>query len=358
MARTRPRLLALVLGALLAALLPGGLAVPAAAENQPPPVLRIAVLSIVDHPDFAAMRLGLADRLLEAQAALTGRVIVEKISAEADLARLDAEARRLAQGEARIIVALSAPAARALAAQQTARPVVFASVGADEAAGILGGRKASTVIGIVERPPEGERIDLVRRILPAVRRLIIPYETAQAGAAENARAVAGLAGTRGYGPVLRPIAGADGDPLAGVTGTATALFLMPSLMSADIADAVLASAERQALPAIGGDADMVARGTLATVVHDAYATGRAVGEAVLGLLTAPAGQTSSQPSGLREAVAGHVVINLDSATRLGRTLPAGLLESAGTLIDSADGDQPRPAAKPAAPAARRRVAAE
>jgi len=367
MARTaRPRFPAslpgAVLGALFAVLLPGGHAAPAAAEDLPPPVLRIAVLSIVDHPGFAAMRLGLADRLLEAQATLDGRVIVEKISAEADLARLEAEARRLAQGDARLLVALSAPAARALAGQQTKKPVVFAAAGAEEAGAILGGRKAATVIGIVERPPEGERLDLVRRILPAVRRLIVPYEAARAGAAEGARAVAGLAGARGFGPVLRPITGPDGDPLAGVSGTATALFLVPALMSAGMLDAVLASAELQALPAIGGDARTVAGGALATVVHDAYATGRAVGEAALGLLAASPGQAgavpASQASGLREAVAGHVVINLDSATRLGHALPADLLESAGTRIDSADGDQPRPAAKPAAPAARRRGGAE
>ena len=275
----RSRRLAIVLGALVLGAVAGGLAAPAA-EDQPPPVLRIAVLSIGDHPDFAAMRLGLADRLLEAPAALTGRVIVEKISAEAGLARLDAEARRLAQGEARILVALSAHAALALAAQQTARPVVFAAVGAEEAAAIVSGRKAATVIGIVERPPGGELIDLVRRILPSVRRLIVPFETQLPEAAEAARGLGGFAGKSGYGQVLRAIDGAKGDQLASVTGTATALFQVPALMSADIVAAVLASAERQALPAIGGDADMVARGTLATVVHDAYATGRAVGEAV------------------------------------------------------------------------------
>ncbi|MGE0253033.1 MAG: ABC transporter substrate-binding protein [Alphaproteobacteria bacterium] len=348
-------------GAVLAVVLAGVLAVaptaplrPAGAEDLSAPVVRVSVLSIVDHPRFDAMRLGMTDRLQEAQAQMAGRLALERVSADADLARLGTEAKRLAQSDARVIVALSAPAARALAALPIAKPVVFAAVAPEEAGAIVATRKAVTVIGIVEQPPEGEQIALIQRILPAVRRLIVPFEANRPDGQVGARNFAALASARGYGPVLRPVDPAAADPLAGVSGTATAIMLLPALLGPEMEDALLASAERQALPAFGGDAGSVARGTLATVTHDAYATGRVIGDAVLALLTQPGGQKTE----LREATAGHIVINLDSAGRLGRALPASVLERAGTLIDSADGNQPRPAAKPAAPPGRRRVITE
>jgi len=326
----------------------------ARAEDVAGPELRVSILSIVDHPRFDTMRLGLADRLIEAQAALPERVAIERISVDADLARLDDEAMRLARGSSKVLVAFSAPAARAAALVPTAKPVVFAAVARDEAEVLIRERRAPTVIGIVEKPPEGEQIEPVRRVLPSVRRIILPFDSGRDAATATARDFAALATAKGYVPVLRAVAADAPDPLADVSASATALVLIPALMTPPAVESLLASTERQALPTMGGDAAIVARGALATVIHDAYATGRVVGNVVLGLLTDPA----RQQAGLREAVADHVVINVDSAGRLGRALPSGILDGAGTLIDSAGSGPPRPSAKPAAPVGRRRNTAE
>jgi putative ABC transport system substrate-binding protein len=334
-------------GALLAALaFAAGSATSAAAAVPDPPV--IAIVAIVDHPSVDAMRRGIGDALRAAGLPPGERVRLDYETADADPARAAAIARALADGGADIVVALSEPMARAIAAQPLRVPVVVAGISPEAADALEAGRTARLLTGIAAGPAHVAQMALAARLRPDARTVLVPWRGPAGAPPAMLRALVAAARTQPFGvtPWRVPDGASEADLLPAHADAATTIVYLAAAAVGPLADALIAEAARRALPVVADRRDLVVRGATASVVHDWYAIGRQAGEMVAAILADPT--QARRP--IRRAEARFLVVNGEAARDPRLRLAIRADETADEVIEWAQPDGPNPLAKPTPPA--------
>jgi putative ABC transport system substrate-binding protein len=319
----RRRLLATAVGALAAA--------PARAQ-QPARARRIGVLSSFapsDRPRYAPMVEALAGR-----GYVEGRnLAIDYRFGDGDTALLARQAAELVRLPVDLIVAVATPAGHAAKDATTTVPVVFST--ADPlASGLVTNlaRPGGNLTGIstIAADLAGKQLELLREILPALRRVAFLGSTRDVNAANFRRQYDEAAGRLGL--AVAPVMVADAAGFAAAFAAAAAagcdaMVVQPIFVSSRAAIAALAMERR--LPWIGDNGEFAEAGALLAFGADRAALWRRTGEQAARVLdgAAPGDMPVEQPTRFT------LVVNQRAARGLGIVIPPAVLLRADEVIE-------------------------
>jgi putative ABC transport system substrate-binding protein len=304
------------------------------AQAQQPKAHRVGVLLAGEawHEIVDGLRVGLRELGLE-----EGKQIVLEIrDTKGDLKTAEAAARNLEQGKVNLIYATRTSVTLAAKRATVETPIVFAA-GADPV--VLGlvesfAKPGGRLTGVYEPATDltAKRLEILREILPKLRRIVGFYDPHNAVASESAKlAREEVARMRGIEFIERHFASVE-ELQAGVrvvrAEEVDAFFQLSDSMVVGQAQLIIDTARRIKLPTMFLDQSAVIKGGLASYNVSHHEVGRLSAKYVQRILA------GAKPNEL--AVQGvdkiELIINLKTAKQIGLTIPPNVLARANRVI--------------------------
>jgi len=253
---------------------------------------------------------------------------------QGDTTALPAAARELIQFGANIIFASTQSAAKAAQRATTRLPIVFAIVSDPVGSGLVESfaRPGGNVTGVADLNLElgPKRLELLRQIIPGLKRVLFLYAVTDAASVEAARVYRGAARHLGIELVEQAVrtkeevqgilAQVRKDEVDGILGAH-----QPPL---NISGFIMEASSKWAIPTMFASSFFVERGGLASYGPNLYETGRLAARLVDKILK------GTQPADIPVEVNTKIefAINLKVAKALGLTIPAEVLFRADKVI--------------------------
>lgn len=308
----------------------------------------VAVTAIVRDAAIDALYSGMTDALREAGYRDGDSIRLRFESAQADAARAAQLVKSFSLDRAKIIVAITDPSARIAASEKLHIPLVIAGVGLATANEIRLGRTVRLLTGIVDGDQFDTQLALIREIAPTVRSVAIPVDADNPVDDDVLRLMTAFARSIDLSIEQLPVSlqrEAIAATIESYAPDETVIFLDRRIYPDAPVERIIAAAEATNLLVFASDEDSVVRGALAAIVNDPYGTGLQIGKLVARILKRPsAARTPMQP-----AEPSYIIINQDTAARIGIEIPGTVLARRGRTIGWADVNGPRPRGKPAIP---------
>jgi putative ABC transport system substrate-binding protein len=308
----------------------------------------VGVTAIVRDASIDALYTGMTDALRAAGYGDGETVRLRFDNADADAGRAAQLIKSFTTERADVIVAFTDPSARIAAKERLRAPLVIAGIGSATADDLRRDRTAKLMTGIVDDERFDTQLALIRDISPTARTVAVAVDADRPVDKDTLRQMKGFA--RGINLVIEelPVSVEKGLIAAAIESYAAAetVILLDSRIFPDApVDRILAAAETARLLVFSSDEDSVVRGALAAIVTEPYGTGRQIGRLVARILKEP----SAARTPLQAAEPSYIVINRDTAARIGVEIPSAVLDRRGRVIGWAETGGPRPRDKPNAP---------
>jgi putative ABC transport system substrate-binding protein len=263
-------------------------------------------------------------------------LVIESRYAEGRYDRLPALAADLVRVPVDVIFANAAPAAQAAKRATASIPIVFETLGDPISAGLVSSlsRPGRNLTGISGLGPElsGKRLELLKELLPGLRRVVLLLNPGNVMAAptmsETDRVAAGLGLGVQVAEVRHP------EELEAALGKikgdgATAVIVVPDPMLLSLAPRIQAQLVKQRLPAVHAETGWRQQGGLmlfGSSLVDHFRQAATLVDKIL---------RGASPGDLpvEQSSRFELIINLKTARALGLTVPQSLLLRADQLID-------------------------
>ncbi|MDY0241124.1 MAG: ABC transporter substrate-binding protein [Rhodospirillaceae bacterium] len=319
------RFVSIVIAGFLAVALPAG---PAAAQPK-----SVKITAIVDHPALDACRQGAIEALAERGFVDGQTIAIEFQSAQADVGTAGQIARKFAGDRPDVVIAISTPSAQAvLSAVRGTAPIVFSAVSDPLSARLVKDldHPSGNVTGVTDRLPLERHLELIREVLPGLRRLGVLFNPGEANSAAEVARLRDLASAQG----ITLIEGAAPDTNSvvsaarGLAGRVDAFYAPLDNTVVSALESVVKVSIDSKTPLFAGDTAWVARGAVASVGFDYHDIGRRTGQIAADILE------GADPGAIpvRPIDRLRLVVNPDSAARMGLVLPEALLARAQEIV--------------------------
>jgi putative tryptophan/tyrosine transport system substrate-binding protein len=247
---------------------------------------------------------------------------------------LPAAARELVRHGVDLMIVVGGAAAAAAHGATSQVPIVFAGGPDPVGAGLVKSfaRPGGNVTGVADLEVEllAKRMDLLRELLPGLRRMLVVYDATNADAVAKLEAHWDAARRLGLTLVEKP-AHTEEEARAAIAAARKAdvdLMFAPRSLSLNIPGLILELAPRASIPTMFQDAFFVERGGLISYAANTYEVGRQAARLAAKILKGarPAEIPVEQPTKF------DLVINMKTAKALGLTVPPTLLLRADQAI--------------------------
>lgn len=326
--RTRRATLALALTATLAAAALGSLAPPASAQAQK----SVAVTAIVEHPALDAARDGVRDELKAAGYEPGKNLKFEYQSAQGNTGTAAQIARKYIGANPDVIVAIATPSAQAVVAATKTIPVVYSAVTDPVAAKLVKSWEATggNVTGVSDLSPVDRHLELIRKLVPAAKRIGVIYSPGEANSVAIVDAFKAASAKAGFTVVEAAAARTVDVPSAAqsLVGKADVIYAPTDNNVMSALEGIVKVAQQAKLPLVAADTGAVKRGAVAALGLNYYDLGRQTGKLVVRVLNGEnPGTIASQTSTTFE-----LHLNPAAAQKQGVTLSDELLGSAQVVV--------------------------
>ena len=326
----RAGLLALTLALTLALLM-----APCAADAQRPAVGVYRVGVIYHGGAFSAVIEGLREGLKELGLEEGKQFVLEIRDVKGDLKAAEEAARSFERGKIRLIYAVTTSATLAVKRATTQTPIVFYAGADPVAAGLVeslakpGGRL--TGVHSLTRELTGKRLEILKEILPKLRRVVTFYDPRNRIAQEGAKLGREAAQLLGVQLIERHVASVEELRLglgALKPGEVDAYFFTPDGLVASQAQLVIDTAKAKRLPMMFAEEGTVAQGALASYGLSFREAGHMSAKHVQRILT------GTSPKDLPVEVFHKIqfALNLRTARELGISIPPAIVIRADKVI--------------------------
>ena len=254
---------------------------------------------------------------------------------QGDIAALPAAARALVQLGVDLIFTHDETTSKAAQMATSQIPIVFAGVEDPVGSGLVQSfaRPGANITGVagLDLMLGPKRLEIFREIVPSLKRVLYPYDSAEAAAVAAAKVFRDAARRLGIVLVEQTVqteAEAQAT-LAQIRKGEVDGILTPRCCSLNIPGFALEAASQQGIPVMTADSWWVKeRGGLASYGIDSYASGRQAARLVDKILQGAAPAALPVETGTKI----ELMINLKTAKALGLTIPPELLYRADRII--------------------------
>ena len=277
---------------------------------------------------------GLRDGLLELGYREDEQFVIGVRFTQGELAALPAAARELVEHGVDLIFAMNDNTAKAAQRATSRIPIVFGGGVDPVGMGLIQSfaRPGGNVTGVTDLTLElgPKRLEVFRALLPGLKRVVFPYDAADAASVAEARGYRDAARHLGIELVERPVRTQEEVQaiLARLPQGQGVGLLKPRSLALNIPGFVLEAATQRAIPVMADGAFWVEKGALASYGPDFYDSGRQAARLVDKILK------GTPPAELPVEVNAKIefIINLKTAHALGLTIAPEVLFQANRLL--------------------------
>ena len=293
---------------------------------------KIGILQLMEHDALDNARNGFIDALEEGGYADGEKIVVDVQNAQGDQSNLKTMSQKFVNDKEDLILAIATPAAQSIAAETQEIPILATAITDYPEAGLVESNEVPGVnlSGTSDRTPVKEQFSLLKQILPDVKKVGIMYNSSEANSEIQARAAIeaceelGLAYQEGTVTNVNDIQ----QVVHSIAGDVDALYIPTDNTFASAMPLVASITDVEKVPVICGENGMVKGGGLATVGIDYYKLGQQTGKMAIRVLE---GEDISQMS-VEFPDSTEVCINLDTADKIGITIPQEIVDNAAIVI--------------------------
>ncbi len=292
----------------------------------------VLVTAIVEHPALDAVRDGVKDELKDEGFEAGKNLKWEYQSAQGNTGTAAQIARKFVGDKPDAIVAIATPSAQALVSATKTIPVVYSGVTDPVAAQLVKDWKPSgtNVTGVSDLLELEKQVDLIKRVVPNVKRVGMVYNPGEANSAVVVKAMKELLGKSGITLVeaAAPRTVDVGSAAKSLIGKVDVIYTNTDNNVVSAYEALVKVGNDAKIPLVASDTDSVKRGAIAALGVNYYDLGRQTGKVVARILK------GEKPGDIASATSSklELFVNTTAAQKQGVTLPADLIKSAKTVI--------------------------
>lgn len=292
----------------------------------------VLVTAIVEHPALDAVRDGVKDELKDEGFEVGKNLKWEYQSAQGNTGTAAQIARKFIGDKPDAIVAIATPSAQAVVAATKSIPVVYSGVTDPVAAQLVKDWKASgtNVTGVSDLLELEKQVDLIKRVVPNVKRVGMVYNPGEANSAVVVKALKELLGKSGISLVeaAAPRSVDVGSAAKSLIGKVDVIYTNTDNNVVSAYEALVKVGNDAKIPLVASDTDSVKRGAIAALGVNYYDLGRQTGKVVARILK------GEKPGDIASATSSklELFVNTTAAQKQGVTLSADLIKSAKTVI--------------------------
>jgi len=292
----------------------------------------VLVTAIVEHPALDAVRDGVKDELKDEGFEAGKNLKWEYQSAQGNTGTAAQIARKFIGDKPDAIVAIATPSAQAVVAATKSIPVVYSGVTDPVAAQLVKDWKPSgtNVTGVSDLLELEKQVDLIKRVVPNVKRVGIVYNPGEANSAVVVKAMKELLGKSGISLVeaAAPRSVDVGSAAKSLIGKVDVIYTNTDNNVVSAYEALVKVGNDAKIPLVASDTDSVKRGAIAALGVNYYDLGRQTGKVVARILK------GEKPGDIASATSSklELFVNTTAAQKQGVTLSADLIKSAKTVI--------------------------
>jgi putative ABC transport system substrate-binding protein len=292
----------------------------------------VAVTAIVEHPALDAVRDGVKDELKDAGFEAGKNLKWDYQSAQGNTGTAAQIARKFVGDKPDAIVAIATPSAQALVAATKSIPVIYSGVTDPVAAQLVKDWKASgtNVTGVSDVLELDKQLDLIKKIVPAAKRVGMVYNPGEANSAVVVKAFKELLGKSGMTLVeaAAPRSVDVGSAAKSLIGKVDVIYTNTDNNVVSAYEALVKVGNDAKIPLVASDTDSVKRGAIAALGVNYYDLGRQTGKVVVRVLK------GEKPGDIASATSSklELFVNTAAAQKQGVTLSPALVQSAKTVI--------------------------
>lgn len=292
----------------------------------------IAITTIVEVPQLLEVKNGLLKGLTEAGYVEGKNLIVDYQSAQGEFATAQQIARKFVGESPDVIFSISTPSTETVAAATKTIPIIFAPVTDPIASKVIKSfeKPGGNVTGVSDFAPIAQQLDLMKKIIPNLKRLGFVYNPGLDSSLSYLRTIKVEAQKRGWtvveaaAPNANDVIGA----MRNLVGKTDAVYIPNDTTVVTALEAIVKVAQQAHLPVFTGETRGVQRGAVASLSYNYTDVGLVAAELVERVFK---GEKPADIGAIRMAdVAKHLqlVINKTSAEKMGVTISADLLKQA------------------------------
>ncbi|ASU37406.1 ABC transporter substrate-binding protein [Herbaspirillum sp. meg3] len=292
----------------------------------------VLVTAIVEHPALDAVRDGVKDELKDEGFEAGKNLKWEYQSAQGNTGTAAQIARKFIGDKPDAIVAIATPSAQAVVAATKSIPVVYSGVTDPVAAQLVKDWKPSgtNVTGVSDLLELEKQVDLIKRVVPNVKRVGMVYNPGEANSAVVVKALKELLGKSGISLVeaAAPRSVDVGSAAKSLIGKVDVIYTNTDNNVVSAYEALVKVGNDAKIPLVASDTDSVKRGAIAALGVNYYDLGRQTGKVVARILK------GEKPGDIASATSSklELFVNTTAAQKQGVTLSADLIKSAKTVI--------------------------
>ena len=300
---------------------------PASAQDK-----SVAVTAIVEHPALDAVRDGVQAALKEAGYEAGKNLKWQYQSAQGNTGTAAQIARKFVGDKPDAIVAIATPSAQAVVAATKNVPVVFSAVTDPVAAKLVANWDASgtNVTGVSDLLALDKQIDLIKRVVPGVKRVGMVYNPGEANSVVVVNQLKELLPKHGMSLVeaSAPRSVDVGSAARSLIGKADVIYTNTDNNVVSAYEALVKVGQEAKLPLVASDTDSVKRGGIAALGINYRDLGEQTGRMVVRILK------GEKPGDIKPETSTklELFVNPGAAEKQGVKLSDELVKSAAQVI--------------------------
>ena len=292
----------------------------------------IGVSQIVEHPALDAVRKGFIDYLNENGYKEGVDVKYDINIAQGDMSTAKLIADKLVGLNPSLILTIATPTSQVMVKTTEDIPILFSAVTDPVSAGLVssldGGGK--NVSGTTDLSPVDRQFDLIKEIVPGIKKLGFIYNAGEANSLTSLRQAKEEAKRLGF-EIVEATASNSGEVLSAaesLVGKVDAIHIPTDNTVVSAFEAVTKVCYDNGIPLFAADVDSVPRGAIAAIAIDYYRLGRQTGRMAIEILKGK--NPGSMPTESLEDLLLYV--NLGAAKKIGIELPKEVVDRADKVL--------------------------
>ncbi|QXZ10810.1 ABC transporter substrate-binding protein [Comamonas sp. Y33R10-2] len=292
----------------------------------------VAVTAIVEHPALDAVRDGVKDALKSAGYEDGKNLKWQYQSAQGNTGTAAQIARKFVGDKPDAIVAIATPSAQAVIASTKSVPVVFSAVTDPVAAKLVPSWEASknNVTGVSDLLALDKQMDLVKQVVPNVKRIGMVYNPGEANSAVVVKELQALLPKMGWTLVTAaaPRSVDVSSAARSLVGKVDVIYTNTDNNVVSAYESLVKVGQDAKIPLVASDTDSVKRGAVAAYGINYRDLGEQTGRMVVRILKGEkAGDIKPEVSTKME-----LFVNPGAAEKQGVKLPDALIKAAATVV--------------------------
>lgn len=286
---------------------------------------KIGVCQLVQHEALDASYEGFVEGLKEAGYVNGENIEIDYQNAQGDQSNCSTIASKLVNDQSDLILAIATPAAQACANATEQIPILLTAVTDPAASGLVESNDApgANVTGTSDLTPVKEQMDLMKELLPDVKKIAVLYCSSETNSKIQAELAKEAAEALGYETVDATVSNSNEiqQVVQNLVGKVDAIYTPTDNMVAAGMQTVSMIATPAGIPIICGEGGMVNNGGLATKGINYFNLGKQTGAQAAKILSGE-GDPAAMPIEYLKDV--DTMINKTVAEELGITIPESL----------------------------------